>query len=217
MKILPSLISADLLQLGEVIRQLNPHVDGYHLDVMDYHFVPNLTWGPAFINAIRAATTLPLHIHLMMDNPRIILASLALQAEDCCFVHYEAVEKADLAQLAASLHERGLRAGLAINPATTVDDIASVIPLFDDVLIMSVQPGFSGQKFIDVFDKVAALSAYKKERGLTFAMHMDGGINTDILKQVCHYPIDSVGVAQAIFHNAALIDNLRMLRCASKK
>ncbi len=203
MKIYPSLISSNLLQLEETLHMLNPRCDGYHLDVMDDHFVPNLTWGPAFVNAIKAKTSLPLHIHLMVTDPASWLERLDLTTHDCFIFHYEAVANPiDQHDLIKKIHAKGWRAGIAINPNTPVDSITSLLPDLDIVLIMSVQPGFSGQAFMpSVLEKISLLFHEKKAHNYPFRISMDGGINQQTIGLVtATHAVEHIAVASAIFN-----------------
>ncbi len=141
MKIYPSLISADILNLASVIEQLNPLCDGYHIDIMDGHFVPNLTWGPIFGNAVAKKTELPLHIHLMVSDPTTIAARLTPRPQDCITFHYEAIKKAsDMLPTITHLKNMRCHVGIAINPETPAAAIQPYIEAIDAIIIMSVNP-----------------------------------------------------------------------------
>ncbi len=200
MKIYPSLISSDLLRLHDTISELNTICDGYHLDIMDDHFVPNLTWGPAFINAIAQATQLPLHVHLMVDSPETWLARLDLKNKDSFVFHIEAVRDiSDARFLIDQIKAKDIRVGIAINPGTEVSAIHGVLSYVDDVLVMSVQPGFSGQKFIDITQKITELCEYRTQNNLSFVIGIDGGVSQDNITMLKNKHVDYVGVASALF------------------
>lgn len=200
MKIYPSLISSDILSLRDTIRTLNSMCHGYHLDVMDDHFVPNLTWGPAFIKAIAKETTLPLQIHLMVDDPHIWVSRLTLRKHDSFIFHYEAIQDLEIAQnLIDEVREHDMRVGIALNPETLVDDVAPLLSSVDEVLVMSVNPGFSGQKFIDVTEKVKKLKEIRKQLSSSYTIAMDGGINKENIPMLKKAGVEIVGVASAIF------------------
>lgn len=216
MKIYPSLISADLLNLKNVIALLDDHCDGYHLDVMDDHFVPNLTWGPMFINAIAATTSLPLQVHLMVTNPAIWLDRLDLSSKDTFMFHIEAITDETQAQeLIVQIHEHGVKAGIAVNPSTDITSIKPFLRLLDEVLIMSVNPGFSGQEFIDVTHKIDTLRTLRADEKLTFEIGMDGGINAKNIRLLAQHEVEYVGVASAIFSEKDFIKAIQNLRRAS--
>ncbi|MCK4517934.1 ribulose-phosphate 3-epimerase, partial [Candidatus Babeliales bacterium] len=171
MKIYPSLISSDLLNLDKTINQIDNYCDGFHIDVMDDHFVPNLTWGPAFVWAISEKTKLPLHVHLMVDEPEKWLDRVKLKKDDIFIFHVEAVvgwkenKVIDFIKKVTNLRAKamGCKVGVAINPKTPVESIFSFLPSLDHVLIMAVEPGFSGQKFMpEVLEKVAILKEQRE-------------------------------------------------------
>ncbi len=149
MKIFPSLIASDLLRLNKTLMVLDAHCDGYHIDVMDFHFVPNLTWGPQFVNAFVQETTQPLHVHLMVDNPEQWLDIIDLRPIDTFIAHFEAFsDENTCAQSIEKVRQKNVRVGLAINPETLVEELYSFLPVLDSVLLMSVSTGISGQTFI---------------------------------------------------------------------
>ncbi len=202
-EIFPSLISADILSLKNVIGLLDNHVDGYHLDVMDFHFVPNLTFGPAFVHAIANATDKPLHVHLMVDNPEQWLEVLKLRPCDVFVFHYEATSQH--MQLIDAVKQRGYKVGIAINPDTPPESVMEFVPHVDQVLVMSVQPGFSGQKFMpQVMEKLPKLS------GATIAM--DGGIGPDNISVLAQKGVTQFGIASAIFDTSDPVQTIRDLR-----
>lgn len=209
MKIYPSLISSDILNLANVIKELDSHCDGYHIDVMDDHFVPNLTWGPQFVSAIKRATKLPIHLHLMVDNPTKWVNRVSLSGDDVFIFHHEVFDK--------NLLKVNGKKGVAINPETNVEDIFSYCSHLDHVLIMSVKPGFSGQKFISsVMTKVNKLINFRNEHRLTFSIGMDGGICDSNIASIAKEGVDVVGVASAIFDNRNYVESLKKLYKTTK-
>lgn len=213
MKIFPSLISADLLNLGTVLSNFDHHCDGYHLDVMDDHFVPNLTWGPAFINAIAQASVRPLHIHLMVQDPASWINRISLKKHDTFIFHYEAVPTTiDQEDLIKKIHAQGWHAGIALNPTTPVEHIAPIAHLLDHILIMSVQPGFSGQTFMpEVLQKIQPLLAIKTQSNTMFNIGMDGGINQHNIASLAAHGVDTIAAAAAIFHQPEPLSALKKL------
>jgi len=201
MKIYPSLISAPLLSLEKMLFLLDPHCDGYHLDVMDDHFVPNLTWGPSFINAIADATQRPLQIHLMVDVPARWIERLELRNGDSFVFHYEALQNIAQAQhLIEKITARGWKAGIAINPPTPVTALHALLPHLHEVLIMSVNPGFSGQKFIpEIVAKVKPLMLTRQHNGNNFTLCMDGGIGQENITMLKQEGVELFAMANAIF------------------
>lgn len=206
----PSLISANLLNLETEIHALDPYVSGYHLDVMDFHFVPNLTWGPSFINAIRTATKKPLFIHLMVEYPEKYFDRLKLHENDIVAIHYESPSLYTPKQLLELISSYGWTASLAINPSTSLDPVFSLKDYLSNVLLMSVEPGFSGQSFIPhTFEKLATLSNWRKEQNLSFTISVDGGINESNFSELVTLGVDQLAVASAIFNQADRIAAIR--------
>ena len=216
MEIYPSLISSDLLQLKTTLTLLDQHCPGYHLDIMDDHFVPNLTWGPAFINEIRASTKQNLNVHLMVQHPASWLERLALNPGDVFIFHHEAVEGADTQKkLIDAIHAKKWLAGIAINPKTSVESITTALPIIDHVLIMSVEPGFSGQNFIlNAVQKVAPLLAKKKQLNKLFKIGMDGGIGQNNISSIAQHGVDYIAAASAIFGQSDPVAALQRLKQA---
>lgn len=213
MEILPSLISADLLNLGKVIKDLDDHCDGYHLDVMDDHFVPNLTWGPMFVEQILNSTELPIHLHLMVQDPEKWVNRVKLRSKDTFIFHYEATKENDrILKLIDSVKVQGYKIGIAINPETEIETIFDYVDNLDHILIMSVNPGFSGQKFIpEVLEKVDSLINQRDSMNLNFKIGMDGGLGKDNIKMITETGVDQIGIASAIFGSGSSVDNIKKL------
>ncbi|HKQ98519.1 MAG TPA: ribulose-phosphate 3-epimerase [Candidatus Polarisedimenticolia bacterium] len=177
----PSLLSADFTRLGEEIDAVRAGGAGLlHLDVMDGHFVPNLTIGPPVVASVRRATDLPLDVHLMIEEPDRYIEAFIAAGADLVTVHQEAVPH--LHRTVALIHEKGAAAGVAINPATPIGTLDDILPDLDVVLVMSVNPGFGGQKFIPTaIEKVRGLARRVAERGLKTRIEVDGGVGLDNL------------------------------------
>jgi ribulose-phosphate 3-epimerase len=203
-KIYPSLISADLLNLGQVIKQLDSHCEGYHVDVMDNHFVPNLTFGADFVNAFGSITKLPLHVHLMVDDPSRLIEKCNLRSQDLFIFHYEAVHSLqEAADVISLVSKKNARVGIALNPQTSIDVIIECITSLDHVLVMSVEPGSSGQRFISsTVDKVTALIELKKQKGYRFDVGIDGGVGKENIKMLAGLGIDHFAMASALFSSS---------------
>lgn len=201
MEILPSLISGDILNLESTIKLLSDHCDGFHIDVMDDHFVPNLTWGPAFVNAIMQKTNLPLHIHLMVDNPVTWVDRIKLRQNDLFIFHLEAaLDFQEVGDIIETTKKRNLKVGIAIKPKTDITHVFEFLNHLDHVLIMSVNPGFSGQKFMpEVIKKLEPLIKKRKEMNLDFTIGMDGGIDITNIRYLSACGVDQFGVASAVF------------------
>ena len=176
-QISPSILSADFSQLGSEIKRLEEGgADMIHVDVMDGHFVPNLTIGPPVIKALRKHCSLKFDVHLMISPVHKYIDAYADAGADIITIHPEATE--DLAKSISKIKELGKKAGVSLNPETKVDVIKRYLSQIDLVLIMSVNPGFGGQKFMpEVLDKIKELKNIQKEKNIDFDIEIDGGIN----------------------------------------
>ena len=178
-KIAPSILSADFSKLGEEIKDVERGgADYIHVDVMDGHFVPNITIGPLIVDSIRPITKLPLDVHLMIENPDQYIEDFAKAGADYITVHVEACRHLHRTiQLIKSL---GVKAGVVLNPATPVQLIEPIIEDLDMVLLMSVNPGFGGQKFIlSVLTKIKQVKEMSEQKGLNLEIEVDGGVNEE--------------------------------------
>jgi ribulose-phosphate 3-epimerase len=182
-KIAPSILSADFARLGQEIKTVQEAgADLIHVDVMDGHFVPNITIGPLVVEAVRPHTDLPLDVHLMIENPDRYLADFAKAGADYLGVHVEACTH--LHRTLSHIAELGKKAVAVLNPHTPLNSIEHVLELCDMVLIMSVNPGFGGQKFIPgAVDKIAALRSMIHQRDLDVLIQVDGGVNERTIGQ----------------------------------
>lgn len=181
MKIAPSILSADFANLGQDVKMVEElGADYIHVDVMDGHFVPNITFGPNVVAAIRPITKLPLDCHLMIEQPELYVADFANAGADIINVHVEATPHIHrVLQLIKSL---GVKAGVTINPGTPVAAIAHVLSMVDLVLVMTVNPGFGGQKFIpEMMEKVAELATLRAEKGYAYEIEVDGGVTAETI------------------------------------
>lgn len=182
-KIAPSILSADFSKLGEEIKDVERGgADYIHVDVMDGHFVPNITIGPLIVEAIRPITNLPLDVHLMIENPDQYIEAFAKAGADYITVHVEACRH--LHRTIQNIKSHGIKAGVVLNPATPVQSIEHVMDDVDMVLLMSVNPGFGGQTFIpSVLPKIRQVKKMAEAKGLSIEIEIDGGVNEDTAKQ----------------------------------
>lgn len=180
-KIAPSILAADFAKLGEEVKEVEAAgAELIHIDVMDGHFVPNISFGSIALEAIRPLSTLPMDVHLMIDNPDQYIEQFAKAGADYITVHVEACRH--LHRTIQLIRSFGVKPGVVLNPHTPIETIQHVLEDVDMVLFMTVNPGFGGQKFIEsVVPKVAALSAIIKERGLNIEIEIDGGINAETI------------------------------------
>lgn len=175
-KIAPSLLSADFSKLAEELQTIEHDADLLHLDIMDGHFVPNLTIGPAVVRACRAKSKLPFDCHLMIEEPQKYIGAFLDAGADMISVHFEA--EPHLQRALQLIRDGGAKAGIALNPATPAESLTTAIEFCDYVLVMTVNPGFGGQKFIEpVVPKIRHISQLIRERGLQVEIEVDGGID----------------------------------------
>ena len=198
-KIAPSILAADFARLGEEIAAVEAAgADLLHVDVMDGHFVPNLTIGPPVIKAIKAVTKLPLDVHLMVEQPDALLPDFINAGSDNLTVHVEACRH--LHRTIQSIKDAGVRASVVLNPATSLHALDEILPEVDMVLLMSVNPGFGGQRFLPAtLDKIRTLRAQIEERQLPVAIEVDGGVKADNAAEICAAGADVLVAGTAIF------------------
>lgn len=180
-KIAPSILAADFAKLGEEVKEVElAGAELIHIDVMDGHFVPNISFGSIVLDAIRPLTSLPLDVHLMIENPDQYIEQFAKAGADYITVHVEACRH--LHRTIQLIRSYGVKPGVVLNPHTPIESIQHVLEDIDMVLFMTVNPGFGGQKFIhSVVPKVEALATIIKERGLNIEIEIDGGINAETI------------------------------------
>jgi ribulose-phosphate 3-epimerase len=212
-KFAPSILTADFTRLGEQIREAEAAgVDWIHLDVMDGNFVPNITFGPVLVQAVRQVTKLPLDVHLMIAQPERYLADFAQAGANWLTVHVETCSH--LHSTIQQIKELGCQAGVTLNPATPLSTLEEILPEVNLVLVMSVNPGFGGQKYIpSSTPKIARLRAMLDAIGSPAELEVDGGINAATIAEVVKAGASVLVIGSAIFNSKALIaENVRTLR-----
>jgi ribulose-phosphate 3-epimerase len=200
-EILPSILSADFARLGDDMAMLERVGCGmFHVDIMDGHFVPNLTIGPPVVKSIRKHTRAILDVHLMISDPDKYAPIFIQAGADHVLVHQEACVHLD--RTLRMIRDEGAKAGVVLNPSTPVSVLDEVLELVDQVLIMSVNPGFEGQKFIpNSLKKVRQLAARRRELGLHFPIEIDGGVDLKNVGDVISAGVEWVVAGSAIFHS----------------
>ena len=210
-QISPSVLTADFGRLGEEVAAVTPHVDQFHLDVMDGHYVPNITFGPDVVAAIRRHSDLPFNVHLMIQEPLKYAERFAEAGADRITFHPEVVE--DVAGAIDSVRRIGAGVGLAVHPDIPFDEVARYLPDIDVILVMSVRPGFGGQSFIPgVVPKIAAARRLIDDESLSVDVEVDGGLNVETVREVVQAGVDIVVAGSAIFDGVdapAAADKLR--------
>lgn len=211
-KIAPSLLSADFTRLHDEIQSIEAAgADILHLDVMDGHFVPNLTFGLPIIKQIAKISTIPLDVHFMVTNPEDYLLSMADYGVEYVSFHQEAVVHSH--RLIGVLKENKIKAGIALNPATPVELLFPIVPDLDFALLMSVNPGFGGQKFLPlVYDKIRALKKYADKIGHTIEIQVDGGVSDQNAKELAKLGTDILVAGSYIFGSNDYAVKIRSLR-----
>ena len=213
-KIAPSILSADFAKLGEEIQAVEAAgADWIHVDVMDGHFVPNITIGPLVVEAVRPVTGLPLDVHLMIENADRYIPDFAKAGADIIAVQTEAC--VHLHRTLQLIRQNGCKSGVVLNPSTPVAGLEWILPDIDLVVLMSVNPGFGGQSFIPAtLEKIARLRNMIDERGLAIEIEVDGGVNSKTIASVSQAGADVFVAGSAIFGSddyAATIDEFRRL------
>ncbi|WP_024822953.1 ribulose-phosphate 3-epimerase [Aminobacterium mobile] len=213
----PSLLSADVLNMEKSISSLQEQHDWLHLDIMDGHFVPNLSYGPSLAKAMRACYPQEvLDVHLMVEPPEDFIEAFASAKPDYLTVHVEATPH--LHRVLSRIRSLGCRPGVALNPATPSEWVYPVLHMVDLVLIMSVNPGFGGQSFIsETLEKTINIYRYREAQGLSFAIEMDGGIGRNSIRQVVASGCDVVVMGSSVFGTPDPAETIRELRACVKE
>lgn len=210
--IAPSILSADFAALGNDVRLIDENgADWIHIDVMDGSFVPNISFGIPVVKAIRSYTKKPFDVHLMIENPQNYIGEFAKAGADLITFHIEAERHAD--RCISLIKEHGCKAGITLNPSTPVSMIKDLIPSLDFVLIMSVNPGFGGQKFIEyTYDKITELKKLKDEKNPNLIIEVDGGVDASNIRRLQKAGADAFVAGSAVFKNRTIKENIDKLR-----
>lgn len=207
----PSILSADFARLAEAATSVEATADLLHVDVMDYHFVPNLTFGVGTVEGLRRATTLPLDCHLMIENPDRWAPPYAEAGASSVTIHVEAVS--DLRGTAAAIRQAGARVGLALKPGSDLEPYHDVLEHFDMLLVMTVEPGFGGQRFIhEMLPKIRAARELLDRRGLDLWLQVDGGVNAETIELCAAAGADVFVAGSAVYDAADPIEAIERLR-----
>ncbi len=215
-KIAPSILAANFAKLGQEVKEVEEAgAELIHIDVMDGHFVPNITMGPIVVEALRPLTTLPLDVHLMIENPDSYIEQFAKAGADYISVHVEACRH--LHRTIQLIRSYNIKPGVVLNPHTPIETIQHILEDVDFVLFMTVNPGFGGQKFISsVVPKIEALSRIIKERGLNIEIEIDGGINAETIVPCAKAGANIFVAGSAIYNQEDRATALQQIKAAGE-
>ncbi|MDL2268361.1 ribulose-phosphate 3-epimerase [Desulfosarcina sp. OttesenSCG-928-A07] len=210
--IAPSILSADFSKLGDEIRAVEKAgADWIHVDVMDGRYVPNITMGPLVVEAVRRTTSLPVDVHLMIESPDRYIPDFVSAGADYIAVHQEACTH--LHRTLQLIREKGAKPGVALNPATPVETLKWILPDIDLIVVMSVNPGFGGQRFIpSSLEKIAEIKALIQEKGLSPLIQIDGGVNPDTIGRISRAGVNVFVAGSAIFGSNDYAETISRLK-----
>lgn len=213
-RISASILDCDFTRLGQELNAvLDAGVDAIHLDIMDGHFVPNLSFGTPIVQAVRRAVSLPIYTHLMVLEPEKMIPRFVSHS-DCLIFHIEATNQPE--NCIAAIRNSGRQPGISLNPDTPIKRLIPLLPHVEDVLLMSVFPGFGGQRFIpESLNRIAHLANLRRESGLSFTISVDGGITPANAPDIIRAGADIIIAGSAIFHSSNYRETVRALRCSN--
>ena len=215
--IAPSILSADLLQLKTQVEMLAKNgADFIHVDVMDGHFVPNLTFGPNMVKTLKRITSVPLDVHLMISNPDLYIKDYVRAGADILTVHQEACTH--LHRTIQSIHQQGIKAGVSLNPATSLSTIENILDNIDLLLIMTVNPGFGGQKFIPQgLKKIAEARRMIDKSGRDILLEVDGGVDNNTVESIVQHGANVLVSGSAIFGQPDIVKAMQQLKTKAEE
>lgn len=207
----PSILSADFANLERDIKKVeDAGADWIHIDVMDGHFVPNITIGVPVVASLKKVTNIPLDVHLMIENPQNYIEAFVNAGADILTFHYEAVKKEDIKTVISKIKSYGIKVGMSIKPKTSPEDIIEYLSMLDLVLVMTVEPGFGGQKFMN--DCAEKLSLLKKVSSKNLILQVDGGINSETGRVCTSLGANSLVAGSYIYKSADIASAISSLR-----
>ncbi len=217
LRIAPSILAADLGCLAdEIARAEAGGCDVFHVDVMDAHFVPNLSFGPAMVKTLRLLTARPIDVHLMLDNPRDFIAPFCDAGSDFLTVHVEVIPEDALSATFDDIRSRGVHSGLALNPGTAVDAVLPYLADVDLMLVMSVHPGFGGQSFIEAtYDRLRAVAEHAATVSPGLIISVDGGVGPENARGIVQAGANQLVAGTTVFRDHGAEENARGLREAA--
>jgi len=216
-RIAPSILAADLACLrDEVERAVEGGCDAFHIDIMDWHFVPNLSFGPSIVETVRRLTDLPLDVHLMADNPLEMLRPFAEAGSDFITIHVEVLD--DIPSALNEIKALGVRPGITLKPDTPVEAVTPHIPLVELLLIMSVHPGFGGQRFIEEsYERIRRIAETARKENPGMLLSVDGGVNVENAASLVEAGVNYLVAGTAVFGNHGARENVALLRKAAEE